>query len=208
MKKSGGVMDQEYLIRKIEKYADEKGIPIMEKEGINFLTEFIKLNKIKNILEIGSAIGYSAIKMALVDEDITVTTIERDKIRYIEALKNVKALELDNRITLILADAMDFNTSEKFDMIFIDAAKSQYIKFFNKFSKNLNRKGYIITDNIKFHGLTFSDKTKLSRNLRQLITKLEKYISFLKENDEFKTRFFDIGDGIAISRKKKDDENE
>ena len=208
MKKSGEVMDQEYLIRKIEKYADEKGIPIMEKEGINFLTEFIKLNKIKNILEIGSAIGYSAIKMALVDEDITVTTIERDKIRYIEALKNVKALELDNRITLILADAMDFNTSEKFDMIFIDAAKSQYIKFFNKFSKNLNKKGYIITDNIKFHGLTFSDKTKLSRNLRQLITKLEKYISFLKENDEFKTRFFDIGDGIAISRKKKDDENE
>ena len=208
MKKSGEVMDQEYLIRKIEKYADEKGIPIMEKEGINFLTEFIKLNKIKNILEIGSAIGYSAIKMALVDEDITVTTIERDKTRYIEALKNVKALELDNRITLILADAMDFNTSEKFDMIFIDAAKSQYIKFFNKFSKNLNKKGYIITDNIKFHGLTFSDKTKLSRNLRQLITKLEKYISFLKENDEFKTRFFDIGDGIAISRKKKDDENE
>ena len=208
MKKSGEVMDQDYLIRKIEKYADEKGIPIMEKEGINFLTEFIKLNKIKNILEIGSAIGYSAIKMALVDEDITVTTIERDKVRYIEALKNVKALELDNRITLILADAMDFNTSEKFDMIFIDAAKSQYIKFFNKFSKNLNKKGYIITDNIKFHGLTFSDKTKLSRNLRQLITKLEKYISFLKENDEFKTRFFDIGDGIAISRKKKDDENE
>ena len=208
MKKSGEVMDQEYLIRKIEKYADEKGIPIMEKEGINFLTEFIKLNKIKNILEIGSAIGYSAIKMALVDEDITVTTIERDRVRYIEALKNVKTLELDNRITLILADAMDFNTSEKFDMIFIDAAKSQYIKFFNKFSKNLNKKGYIITDNIKFHGLTFSDKTKLSRNLRQLITKLEKYISFLKENDEFKTRFFDIGDGIAISRKKKDDENE
>lgn len=208
MKKSGEVMDQEYLIRKIEKYADEKGIPIMEKEGINFLTEFIKLNKIKNILEIGSAIGYSAIKMALVDENVTVTTIERDKIRYIEALKNVKALELDNRITLILADAMDFNTSEKFDMIFIDAAKSQYIKFFNKFSKNLNKKGYIITDNIKFHGLTFSDKTKLSRNLRQLITKLEKYISFLKENDDFKTRFFDIGDGIAISRKKKDDENE
>ena len=208
MRKSGEVMDQEYLIRKIEKYADEKGIPIMEKEGINFLTEFIKLNKIKNILEIGSAIGYSAIKMALVDEDITVTTIERDRVRYIEALKNVKSLELDNRITLILADAMDFNTSEKFDMIFIDAAKSQYIKFFNKFSKNLNKKGYIITDNIKFHGLTFSDKSKLSRNLRQLITKLEKYISFLKENDEFKTRFFDIGDGIAISRKKKDDENE
>lgn len=196
-------MDQEYLIRKIEKYADEKGVPIMEKEGIEFLTEFIKLNKVKNILEIGSAIGYSAINMALASEDVTVTTIERDKDRYIEAVKNVKKLELDSRITLILADALDFNTSEEYDLIFIDAAKSQYIKFFNKFSKNLRQKGFIVTDNINFHGLTNSDKSKMSRNLRQLITKLEKYINFLKTNEEFKTRFFEVGDGVAISRRKK-----
>ena len=196
-------MDQDYLIRKIEKYADQKGIPIMEKEGIEFLTEFVRLNKIKNILEIGSAIGYSAIKMALASDDVNITTIERDKDRYIEAVKNVKKLGLDSKITLILADALDFNTSEEYDLIFIDAAKSQYIKFFNKFSKNLKEKGYIITDNINFHGLTNSDKTKMSRNLRQLITKLEKYINFLKENEEFKTRFFEVGDGIAISRRKK-----
>ena len=69
-------MDYEYVIKRMEKYADEKGIPIMEEEGINFLTEFIRLNKVKNILEIGSAIGYSAIRMALVDKDITVTLEE------------------------------------------------------------------------------------------------------------------------------------
>lgn len=201
-------MDQDYLIRKIEKYADQKGIPIMEKEGIEFLTEFVRLNKIKNILEIGSAIGYSAIKMALASDDVNVTTIERDKDRYIEAVKNVKKLGLDSKITLILADALEFNTSEEYDLIFIDAAKSQYIKFFNKFSKNLKEKGYIITDNINFHGLTNSDKTKMSRNLRQLITKLEKYINFLKNNEEFKTRFFEVGDGIAISRRKKNNKNE
>ena len=194
-------MDQEYLIRQMEKYADEKGVPIMEKDGIEFLTEFIKLNKVKNILEIGSAIGYSAINMALAGSDVTVTTIERDKDRYIEAVKNVKKIGLDDRITLILADALDFNSSEEFDLIFIDAAKSQYIKFFEKFSCNLKNKGYIVTDNIKFHGFTYSDKSKLSRNLRQLITKLEKYIEFLKNNKEFKTRFFDVGDGIAISRR-------
>ena len=199
-------MDYEYVIKRMEKYADEKGIPIIEEEGINFLTEFIRLNKVKNILEIGSAIGYSAIRMALVDKDITVTTIERDKDRYIEAVKNIKNLELDDRITLILTDAFDFKVKEKFDLIFIDAAKSQYLKFFNKFSPNLTKKGYIITDNIKFHGLTFSDKTKLSRNLRGLITKLETYISFLENNKDFKTRFFDIGDGIAISTRK--DRNE
>ena len=196
-------MDYEYLIRKMEKYADQKGVPIMEKEGIEFLVEFVKLNHIKNILEIGTAIGYSAINMALAGSDVTVTTIERDKDRYIEAIKNVKEFNLDNRVTLLFADALEFNTTEEFDLIFIDAAKSQYLKFFDKFSKNLKPKGYIITDNIKFHGLTFSDKSKLSRNLRQLMGKLEKYIFFLKDNKEFKTRFFDIGDGIAISRRNK-----
>lgn len=195
-------MDTDYLIRKMERYADEKGIPIMEKDGITFLCEFVKLNKIKNILEIGSAIGYSAINMALASDDVTITTIERDKDRYIEAVKNIKNTKLDNRVTLVLADALEFNTDEKFDLIFIDAAKSQYLKFFNKFSKNLNKKGYVVTDNIKFHGLAFSDKTKLSRNLRQLIGKLENYIDFLSNNKEFKTRFFDIGDGIAISRRR------
>ena len=195
-------MDYEYELRKIEKYADEKGVPIMEKDGINFLCEFIKLNKVKNILEIGSAIGYSAIKMALVDEDINITSIEKDKDRYLTAIKNVKKLKLDDRITLILNDALDVKLSEKYDLVFIDAAKSQYIKFFDKFSKNLSSKGYIVTDNINFHGLTFSDKTTLSKNLRALITKLERYVMFLKTNTKFKTRFFDIGDGIAISRKK------
>lgn len=201
-------MDLDYLIRKMEKYADEKGIPIMEKDGINFLSEFVKLNKIKNILEIGSAIGYSAINMALASEDVNITTIERDKDRYIEAVKNIKSAKLDHRITLVLADALDFNTDEKFDLIFIDAAKSQYLKFFNKFSNNLKPKGYVVTDNIKFHGLAFSDKSKLSRNLRQLLTKLENYVNFLNNNKDFKTRFFDIGDGIAISRRRKDKDEE
>ena len=196
-------MDQDFLIRKIEKYADQKGIPIMEKDGIKFLTEFIKLNNVKNILEIGSAIGYSAINMALTGADVTVTTIERDKDRYIEAVKNIKKFNLDSRITLILADALSFNTSEKYDLIFIDAAKSQYIKFFEKFKDNLNPRGFIVTDNINFHGLTNSDKSKMSRNLRQLITKLERYINFLNDNTEFKTRFFEVGDGVAISRRRK-----
>ena len=121
----------------MEKYADLKGIPIMEKDGMEFLKQFVKLNNVKNILEIGTAIGYSAINMALMGEDINITSIERDKDRYIKAVKNVKDFNLDNRITLVLADALNFNTDEKFDLIFIDAAKSQYIKFFNKFSLNL-----------------------------------------------------------------------
>ena len=196
-------MDYEYLISKMEKYADQKGVPIMEKDGINFLKEFISLNNVKRILEIGTAIGYSAINMALVNDDVTVTSIERDKDRYLKAIKNVKEFNLEDRITLLLCDALEVELEEEYDLIFIDAAKSQYIKFFEKFSKNLSQKGFIVTDNIDFHGLTNSDKSNMSKNLRQLITKLEKYIDFLKDNEEYKTRFFKVGDGIAISVRKK-----
>ncbi|MEG2351666.1 MAG: O-methyltransferase [Bacilli bacterium] len=196
-------MDNEFLIRKIEKYADENGVPIMEKESMSFLTEFIKLNNIKNVLEIGTAIGYSAINMALAGEEVNVTSIERDNKRYIEAIKNVKKLKLDNRVTLVLIDALDFKTDEKYDLIFIDAAKGQYTKFFEKFENNLIKNGFIITDNIKFHGLVGNEKDNLSRNLRQLVTKIEKYILFLKDNKIFKTRFFDVGDGLAVSKRRK-----
>lgn len=194
-------MDMEFLIRKMEKYADEKGIPIMEKDGIRFLTEFIKLNKVKNILEIGSAIGYSAICMANVSDDVTITSIERDKDRYIEAVKNVKNANLDHRITLVLADALEFKTNEKFDLIFIDAAKSQYIKFFEKFENNLKKGGVIVSDNLNFHGLTHTKEPIESRNVRGLVRKLNLYIDFLKENTKFNTQFYEIGDGVSISMK-------
>lgn len=173
----------------------------MQKDGIQFLTNFIKDNNIKNILEIGTAIGYSAIKMALVDNDINIISIERDEERYNKAVKNIKKFKLNNRIKLIKDDAFNVELDEKFDLIFIDAAKAQSIKFFNKFSKNLNKSKYIITDNLKFHGLVESNE-KFSKNLRQLIKKIKDYIEFLKENKEFETIFYDVGDGISISKKR------
>ena len=89
------------VIKEMEKYAEEKGIPIMQKRGINFLCKFIEKNNIKSILEIGTAIGYSAINMALTSDDITVVSIERDQDRYIEAIKNIKKCKLEKRITLV-----------------------------------------------------------------------------------------------------------
>ena len=89
-------------LEEIEKFAKENNVPIMQKDGIEFLTNYIKENKIKNILEIGSAIGYSAIKMALVDNDIKVTTIERDKERYTIAIDNINKFNLNDRINIIL----------------------------------------------------------------------------------------------------------
>ena len=120
-------------ILELEEYAKDNNIPIMEHDGIEFLLDYIKKNNIKNILEIGSAIGYSAIRMCLIDDSITVTTIERDKNRYEEAIKNIRKFNLEDRITIIFDDAFNVELDDVYDLIFIDAAKSQYIKFFEKF---------------------------------------------------------------------------
>lgn len=190
-------------IRRLEEYAKANNIPIMEEVGINFLTNFIEENKIKRILEIGSAIGYSAIKMALVDKDIFITTIERDEKRYLEAIKNIKEFNLEDRINIINIDAFEAIVDGKYDLIFIDAAKGQYIKFFEKFKDNLSDNGFIISDNINFHGLTKNPDKIASRNLKALVRKINNYIEFLKNNQEFTTNFIEIGDGISISKRSK-----
>lgn len=188
-------------IEKLEEYAKIHNIPIMEKEGIEFLTDYIKKNNIKNILEIGTAIGYSAIEMANVSEDIFVTTIERDIERYDEAIKNINIFKLDKKINAIYGDALEVDVDGTYDLIFIDAAKAQSIKFFEKYEKNLTNNGTIITDNINFHGLTFSNEKITSRNMRQLIRKIRDYLSFLDSNNEYNSKYINIGDGLMISRK-------
>ena len=190
------------IISEIRTYAKENNVPIMLEDGIEFLTKYIVKNNINSVLEIGTAIGYSAIMMALANEKLTITTIERDEKRYLEALKNIKKLNLENRITLIFNDALDVNITEKYDLIFIDAAKAQSIKFFEKFEKNLNPAGTIITDNLEFHGLVHKKEEEIeSRNLRALVRKVKDYTIYLKENERYKTEFFNIGDGISVSKK-------
>lgn len=189
-------------IEELEKYARDKHVPIMLKDGITFLTDYIKKNNIKRILEIGCAIGYSSINMALVSDDIKITTIERDQKMYDKAIKNIEAFNLGNRIDVIFGDALDVEIDGTYDLIFIDAAKSQYIKFFEKFKYNLDENGVIVTDNLEFHGLV-KDSSNCSRNTKQLVNKIKKYVEFLKNNEEFETDFFSIGDGISISKIKK-----
>ena len=190
------------IIDQIKKYADENDVPIMSDSGIRFLINYIKENKIKDILEIGTAIGYSAIMMATISDDIHITTIERDEKRYLEAIKNVKKMNLEDRIHLIYKDAFDVKLVDKFDLIFIDAAKAQNTRFFEKFEYNLNSNGTIITDNMNFHGLVLKDEHEIeSRNLRQLVRKIKDYKVFLENNNKYRTSFIEVGDGIAVSRK-------
>ncbi len=192
-------------ILEMEEYAKEYNVPIIERDSIAFIMKFIKANDVKEILEIGSAIGYSAILMASVKDDVKITTIERDETRYMECLKNVKKCELEDRINVVYQDALEMNLSGvSYDLIFIDAAKGQYTKFFEKFKYFLKPGGVIISDNLKFHGHVGNRSKIASRNLKQLVGKIENYIDFLKDNDEFETKFYDVGDGLSVSIRKND----
>lgn len=188
-------------ILNVEENARLRKIPVMLDDGMEFVLNYIKDNNVKTILEIGSAVGYSAIRFASISADIKVTTIERNVELYKEAVNNIKEFGLEDRINIICGDALETVIEGKYDLIFIDAAKSQYIKFFEKYKVNLALGGSIITDNLSFHGLVENPSLTKNRNTRQLVGKISKYIEFLKDNNEFKTEFYQVGDGVSVSKK-------
>ena len=179
-------------MKELEEYAMINKIPIMQKDGILYLCNYIKENNIKNILEIGSAIGYSSIMMANVNDNIMVTTIERDINKY----------NKDKQINIIYGDATEVDITGKYDLIFIDAAKGKNTFFFNKFKDNLNDNGTIITDNLSFHGLVEDESLVKTKNQRGIVNKIKDYINFLDNNTEFTTIYVPVGDKIAISKRK------
>ena len=191
-------------MRELEEYAKINNIPIMQKDGILYLINYIKENNIKNILEIGSAIGYSSIMMASINSDIRITTIERDKDRYDLAVSNIKKYNLDNQINIIYGDAVDIDINGMYDLIFIDAAKGKNIFFFEKYKNNLVKRGTIITDNLSFHGLVEDNSLIRTKNQRGIVNKIKDFISFLDNNDEFDTEYIPVGDKIAISKRRSD----
>lgn len=187
-------------LTEIKNYAKKNSIPIMRDGGIEFICEYIKQNNVKNILEIGTAVGYSSIEFAKINDDIKITTIEIDIDRCIKAKQNFEDFGFSNRIKVINANALQIELDEHFDLIFIDGPKAQYIKFFEKFKKNLSKNGAIITDNLSFHGMV--DDLSLTHNYStiKLVKKIKKYIEFLKNNKEFNTKFYENGDGISVSK--------
>lgn len=188
-------------INKIKIYARDNRIPIMLDDGIDYLCEYIKKNRVKTILEIGSAIGYSAIRMARVNREIKVITIEKDEIRYKMAVQNVINLGLKKQVKVIYADALEAEIEGKFDLIFIDASKSHNTFFFQKYASNLAKCGTIITDNLSFHGLVENPELIKTKNQAALVRKIKEHIAFLDQNKEFTTTYVDVGDKIAISKR-------
>ena len=194
----------ETFIKQVKKEALEMDVPIMEDDTINYIKKYIVENKVKRILEIGTAVGYSGLNYLSLDYDISLVTIERDENRYLKALQNFKEAGLESRVDIIFKDALEVDINDKFDLIILDGAKGQNINFFNKFKKNLEANGTIITDNMYLHGYVNKDEEDItSRNLRALVRKIKDYHNFLEENEEYDSEILKIGDGIAVSVKHK-----
>lgn len=200
--KSLDVIEFDELDNEMKEYASINDVPIIQDEGLVFLRQIVQIKRPKRILEIGSAIGFSAINMAK-SCDAIIDTIEISENMYNEAKKNIDKANLNDRVKIFLADALEFdinNLHNEYDMIFIDAAKSQYIKFFEKYTPLLNEGGIVITDNLVFHGLVVAEIK--NKNLRQLVRKIKGYNEWLMNNKDFFTYIYNIGDGLAISIKR------
>lgn len=183
----------------IKTYAKNHAVPIAQDESSDFICEYIREHNCKRVLEIGTAIGFSSIKFAQATDEVQVTTIESDIDRHIKAKDNIHQHGLDEKINAVYADALKWQSDEKFDLIFIDAAKAQYINFFEKYKENLAPGGVIITDNLSFHGMVEDMSLTYNYSTKRLVRKIRKYIEFLQANTEFHTDYYKCGDGISVS---------
>ncbi len=194
--------DYPKIVYEVMEQAKSLRTPIISQEGLSLLIQVIKISKAKKVLEIGSAIGYSAMMIALLT-DAFVLTIERDESTYLLAKSNIEKAELTKKVNLVLADALDYELAENdFDVIFIDAAKAQYQKFLEKYKNNLKTGGIVICDNLLFHGLVENEKEIESKRILQLVKKISSFNTYLVHHQEFDTYIYEIGDGISISIKK------
>ncbi|MDR5602138.1 O-methyltransferase [Staphylococcus coagulans] len=184
--------------------AEKNRVPIIDQLSLDLIKQLIRIHNSKQILEIGSAIGYSAMQFASVNSDIQVTTIERNEAMIQEAKANIENLGYQSQIQLIeadAADALELVNDRIYDMIFIDAAKAQSQRFFELYSPLLREKGVIITDNVLYHGFVANIDVVKSRNVKQMVKKVQKYNAWLSQREDYSTNFVHMDDGLAISIK-------
>ncbi|PFG05602.1 O-methyltransferase [Bacillus sp. es.034] len=193
------------LISEMEHYAEVHNVPIMELVGIEALLGMLRIQQPKAILEIGTAIGYSALRMAGALPDATVVTLERDEERFEAAQEFLSRSEDGKRVVTLFGDALELSEEvEKhgpYDAIFIDAAKGQYLKFFELYSGMLSENGVVYSDNVLFKGLVAEEQVEQKR-IRNMVKKLKNYNEWLMNHEEFDTSILPVGDGIAISKKR------
>lgn len=197
----GFVPPRDELLQELERYAEEHYVPILNVESVGFLRVLLKIARPASILELGTAIGYSAICMARFSE-AKITTIERDAERAVLARRNFERAGLTDRIDFLEGDAFDLIEGlGEYDLIFLDAAKGQYPRFLELLGPHLRPGGVLLTDNVLFHGMV-TGAQEVKPRLKTIVTRLREYNRLLAEHPAYETTFLPLGDGVAISVKK------
>ena len=193
----------EFELNKIKEKALENHIPIIMDDTLEVIAKILTEKKPKRILEIGTAVGYSAMCFSkYLAEDGLIDTIERDEERIEEAKQNFKKVEVENKINLYEGDAVEIlpTLNENYDVVFIDAAKGKYPFFLKEALRMLNKDGIILADNILYKGYVMSDYNKHKQ--RTAVRNLREYIKEITENPSLETEILEVGDGLAISKMK------
>ena len=191
----------EIELKIIKEKALEDHIPIIMDDTLLEISKRMKMNKPEKILEIGTAVGYSAICFTeFLKDGGRIDTIERDSKRVVEARQNIKDMMLENKINIFEGDAVEIlpTLDKKYDVVFIDAAKGKYPFFLEQAKRMLNKNGIIFADNILYKGYVMSDYNKHKQ--RTAVRNLREYIKEVTEDENCTTEILEVGDGLAISR--------
>jgi len=194
------------IFMEMEQYAKENHVPIMQLMGMESLLQLLSLQKPSTILELGTAIGYSSMRMAMKLEEATIVTIERDEQKAELAKNYIERANLQQRIQVIVGDALEISSeslgNKKFDAIFIDAAKGQYKNFFEKYAPFLHDGGVIYCDNLLLNGLSELPMSEVPRRKRTMVRNQHQFMEWLMNHPDYDTAFLPVGDGMLVSIKR------
>lgn len=197
------IPDHEGMLKELEDYAVDNNVPIVHKETAKFLEFMLNVKKPLKILELGTAIGYSAILMAL-NSKACITTIDRNEKMIEIAAQNIKKIGLNDRIEILNGECIDVlkGLNEEYDIIFIDAGKGHYGQFFNECIRLLKEDGIIIADNVLFRGMV-PNNDLLQRRKITIVKRMRSYLAMVSKNSDLTTSVIPMGDGIAITTRRR-----